>query len=248
MNHSNSWRQGAGPVLPLRSLHQIADRNDFGLPPYRSAGDPDYLIENGVLSTYMGNREKAAIPQGVKVIREFAFLCNEHMTHVRYPSSLWEIGKGAFEGCTRLKKISIPDNVFNIRQGAFRNCTALVRAELGSGVTALRRETFAGCTSLISVCLPESLRSIERGAFQGCSSLSGITIPSGVRFIEEGAFRDCPLRVVAFPGRKDFDGIQEKALLRAAGRCQHCGGAFDGTHKCIRCGLRKDYRVHERGI
>ena len=59
-------------------------------------------------------------------------------------SRLRTIGKGAFEGCTALKKFSVPFTVTNIGENAFRNCSGLTHLKLGLTCT-IGAEAFAGC-------------------------------------------------------------------------------------------------------
>lgn len=78
------------------------------------------------------------------------------------------IGDFAFEGCSKLERVTIPDSVESI------------------GTLA-----FDGCTNLKSVTIPDSVRSIGVGAFDGCSKLESVTIPDGVTSIGAGVFSGC---------------------------------------------------------
>ena len=47
---------------------------------------------------------------------------NSAVTRVIIPSSVWYIGYGAFEGCSKLKEIFIPESVTFIQKDVFLNC------------------------------------------------------------------------------------------------------------------------------
>jgi hypothetical protein len=113
----------------------------------------------------------------VTAIADWAFDYSPALTGVALPSSLIEIGRGAFQGCNSLQSVSVP-----------------------SGVTAIADSTFAYCSSLSSVSLPASVTSIGESAFRDCDNLASIVIPQGVTIIGNSAFDDCALlKTVTFP-------------------------------------------------
>lgn len=63
------------------------------------------------------------------------------------------IGKYAFKGCTKLKKLSI-----------------------GKNVTTIENQAFSGCTALTAVVIPEKVKKIGIQAFCGDKKLKTITI------------------------------------------------------------------------
>lgn len=69
--------------------------------------------------------DSAEISDGVKKLRENAFLCCKSLKSVKLPDSLEVIGKDAFLGCKNLKTINIPDSVKEIIEGAFAGCDNL---------------------------------------------------------------------------------------------------------------------------
>lgn len=89
-------------------------------------------------------------------------------------------GKGAFEGCTKLKRVKIA--VCDISEGLFRNCSLLENIEIIDKVDGwsglghkIRKYAFYGCSSLKRIVIPSYFRMIEESAFEGCTQLEYIT-------------------------------------------------------------------------
>ena len=62
----------------------------------------------------------------------------------------------AFAGMQALKTAHIPGHVLDVGAGAFENCTRLKKVTIEEGVEYLDMRCFAGCTSLKRVVLPDS--------------------------------------------------------------------------------------------
>ena len=148
------------------------------------AADSDLVIENGVLTKYVG-------PGGNVVL----------------PSSVTSIGSGAFNLCWKLTSVTIPDSVTSIGDQAFSKCGGLKSVTISNSVTSIGVEAFSGCMSLTSVTIPDSVTSIGRYAFGGCESLKSVTIGNGVTSIGNEAFRGCGLTSVTIPDSVTSIGI-----------------------------------------
>ena len=75
--------------------------------------NPDFIIENGVLSKYTGPGGDVVIPEGV--------------TGIGYEAFQW----------SGLTSISLPDSVTDVDFGAFSYCTALSNVTLHASAAAL---------------------------------------------------------------------------------------------------------------
>ena len=74
---------------------------------------PDYFqIEDGILKSYTGREEVAAVPGKVHTI-----------------------GEGAFKGCVSLKKVILPSGLLKILDGAFKGCRKLQEVLIPAGVS-----------------------------------------------------------------------------------------------------------------
>ena len=140
----------------------------------------------------MGNDGEVVIPDGVKVIDEFAFDDLLGLEYVTIPSSVTTIGDSAFEGCWNLTQISIPNSVKTIGTRVFCRCMSLTSVTLPNSLTTIGSEVFAGCHSLTSIEIPRGVTEIGFDAFYGCTGLvSRVVVPNSVTNIERGAFTLC---------------------------------------------------------
>lgn len=134
------------------------------------------------------------------------------------PSSVINIGTGAFYGCSSLTNIIIPGSVRTIRSWAFEGCTSLGSVTISEGVASIQNRAFKSCTSLASVTIPSSAREFDYETFSDCTSLVSLTILDGVSNLGDTAFKGCTsLTSVTIPssvtmiGLRVFDGCTHLA-------------------------------------
>ena len=169
----------------------------------------DFIIENGVLTKYLGKDKDVNIPDGVTVIGTGAFR-RKGVTQVTMPDTVTEIGWDAFSSCTSLENVTFSRNLKTISPNAFDNCQSLSSVILYDGLEKIGGCAFGGCVNLRQLVLPEHPFEIDRYAFQNCDFLAdddgfvivkGILsgyngkkpeemhIPEGVKYIIRGAAR-----------------------------------------------------------
>lgn len=80
----------------------------------------------------------------------------------------------AFGHCKSLVTVTLPSSVHDLGNGAFYRCSALTSVNL-EDVTAIRKNVFNNCSSLNEVVFGRNLLSIGDNAFLGCISLTSMT-------------------------------------------------------------------------
>ncbi len=110
-------------------------------------------------------------------------------THEDLPVT--SIGKEAFRGNNRLKRVVIPDSITSVGEGVFRACPILTSVEIGNGLTSTSNYMFYDCPRLNNVVIPDSVTQIAIYSFYNCDSLTSIKIPDRVIWIGEYAFQRC---------------------------------------------------------
>ena len=109
------------------------------------------------------------------------------------------IGDYAFGNCKTLTDIDIPESVISIGNGAFTSCESLSSAAIPDGITRIGNNTFSFCVRMTDITIPDSITYIGSYAFYNCISLTAVTIPENVTYIGEYAFVDCSLKTVTIP-------------------------------------------------
>lgn len=148
----------------------------------------------------------------VSGIGDYAFK-NSKLHSVSIPSSVSEIGKGAFANCENLFSIDIPYNVTSIEDSLAVGCSSLQIVNIYGSVTSIGKRAFKGCYGLSSFNIPESVTFIGEGAFEGCYNLSSINIPQSMTRIDN----------YAFYGLKNLTEINIPSSVTSIGK-----GAFEG--------------------
>ncbi len=138
------------------------------------------------------------IGQNVKTIGKQAFMGCTNLASVTLPSSLTEIGEGAFQ-YSGLTSVTIPNTVTTIGQQAFDNTPLQsVTFQPESHVTALPYQVF-GSTQITHIEIPASVTEIGSQAFGDCSSLTTVVFADRTEPIridgndgeQGGAFHNC---------------------------------------------------------
>lgn len=114
-----------------------------------------------------GRTGKIIIPDGVKVISEYAF----------YNCSISEV--------------VIPDSVTDVEQCAFLCCHNLEKITFSKNMSCIKAHTFSQCTSLHDINIPGHIKVIGESAFSGIKD-PHLDLSEGVEEIETEAFRFTP--------------------------------------------------------
>ncbi|AUW37073.1 hypothetical protein C1937_01235 [Metamycoplasma hominis] len=110
-------------------------------------------------------------------------------TKVTIPSSIKEIGEGAFSGCRSLEEVFLNEGLEKIGAYAF-DYTNIKSITIPGSVKEIGQRAFSNCQNLKEVILNEGLEKIGAGAFNH-TNIESITIPGSVKEIGESAFYAC---------------------------------------------------------
>lgn len=125
------------------------------------------------------------------------------ITSIRIDDDLYDIGRYAFYGLSKVKTVDLPEDLNKIGAYAFSDCTSLKTIDIPNYVGTIGSGAFYNCTSLKSVSLPLNLKTIEASAFYNCKSLTEVMIYDAVKTIGDNAFANCSkLTEVFFVGNR----------------------------------------------
>lgn len=183
------------------------------------------------------------IPEGVEIIKGYAFKESPSITSIKLPDTLKIIEKFAFAYC-KLPSLEIPKGVEKIEKeafsyshfeevifhnciehlpnGIFSTCRELKHVKLPSNLKAIPSSAFENCWVLEEIAIPETVTVIGDNAFSGCQSLMEIQLPKNLEELGRQCFSRCyslkhieiPPRIVGLPKMCLYDCIGlEKVLL-----------------------------------
>ena len=126
------------------------------------------------------------LPEGVKVILDYAFYGMGSIKKLTLPSTLTDIGSAAFRDCKQLESVTIlgPTKVGDY---AFAGCVELKDLHLSEGVVSIGEFAFNDC-GFVELIIPDTVTYMGMWAFASCYYLEKVTIGSGLKHIPEGAF------------------------------------------------------------
>ncbi len=162
-----------------------------------------FIIKDGVLTDWWGERKEIVIPEGVTAIADYAFgdvnsnTKSHKIEKITIPDSVQTISSSAF---WRLKKLKYNEYRNAYYLGNDNNPYLYLHQAIAEKKDVVEIEIHAD-TKIIStgfceeifcaVILPEGMTSISEKMFSDCSNLISITIPESVTSIGEEAFIGC---------------------------------------------------------
>ena len=164
---------------------------------YDSRDNCNAIIETASNTVSIGCKE-TKIPTSVTNIGNGAFGECTGLTNIEIPNSVTKIGNGAFSGCTGLTSMQIPNSVTKIGDSAFAFCENLKSINIPNSVTEIESCAFRGCSSLTNIEIPNSITSLEWNVFAWCNGLTSVVIPNSVTEINSGAFEGCPSKMIIY--------------------------------------------------
>ena len=139
----------------------------------------DFMVRDGEAVEYVGEDTVVYIPDGITNIGSFLFE-GKHVTEVRIPSTVTEMGVGSFLEVPDLKNIFVDE-----ANPAYKSIDGCLYDKSG--------KSFIRCPSdreLVEIA--EGTEKVESCAFFQCS-VKEIKFPSTLKLLEEGAFTSCSI-------------------------------------------------------
>ncbi len=230
----------ANPFLNCKSLTEIVV----------SPEHPVFATMNGVLFDKTEKRliccpgayteDYYEIPEGIRMIGDYAFFSCKSLTSITIPNSVTSIGASSFAFCGHLRNITIPASVVSIGEKAFFYCRSFTNITIPDSVVCIEPYTFSDCSSLSNITIPDSVTSIGKGAFQNCKSLATITIPDSVKSIGVNPFLFCEslTNIIVSPEHPVLATIDGVLFDKAEKRLICYPGAYTDEHYEIPEGVR----------
>jgi hypothetical protein len=106
-----------------------------------------YLIDGNILISYSGEEEIINIPFGIFKIGKNAFAGNKRIRKVIVSESVTEVGYRAFSDCTSLEEVVFPLRKMRISDACFNKCVSLKNITLPL-LTSIAPAMFCECKSL----------------------------------------------------------------------------------------------------
>ena len=163
-----------GPITIPYYVTEISTHAFENCTLLRGIKFPEGLISIGDLAfTGCSGLTNITLPSSLKDIGGGAFK-NSGIRDISFPSGLTSIGSSAFEDCDNLQNVEVPGGVTSVSYNAFRSCNSLKSVALSEGVSLINSYAFSQCRNLSTITLPNSLEDIKANAFAGCSNLSAV--------------------------------------------------------------------------
>ncbi len=115
------------------------------------------------------------------------------LEEIYFPTGLREIGAGAFQYCSHLKKADLPSGLVKIDDEAFWECDRLTVDKLPGSLEEIGESAFLYCNIFENrIALPVSLRTIGKDAFYEVATdgMVDLVIPESVETIGARAFKN----------------------------------------------------------
>ncbi|MBQ9978372.1 MAG: leucine-rich repeat domain-containing protein [Clostridia bacterium] len=146
---------------------------------YEVTAIADYAFQGTDIETFSGGNNVNQIGKG-------AFQDCKQLIKVTIPAGVTTIQDECFRGCSELRMLTLPPNLIAIGESAFQACIVLKNIDISNTTKTIGNSAFYGCLSLKSITIPNGVLRIDAGAFAGCISLTNINFPASVRSVGEG--------------------------------------------------------------
>lgn len=172
-----------------------------------------YSKDGTVLKIYAPGKKATSftIPEGVKVIGEYAFYEIEQLTHLYISEGVETLEKRSLSSCVNLVEVSLPSTLKTIGDGAFYFCPLLSNVILPEGLETIETDAFGICDSIVTIDIPASVKYIGVNPFMGIEKLESINVHEDNRYyksIDGNLYtKDGEVLIIYCPAKTDEEFI-----------------------------------------
>ena len=127
----------------------------------------------------------------VKEIGRSAFEECSKLTTLNLGQALEIVGDCAFQNCTNVTKLTFPDATTAIGSSAFARCSSVTEITVGQGLKSVGDYSFFDCGSFTALVLPDKFTTMGGSAFEGCRKLTNAKLGQSLTSVPNNAFKNC---------------------------------------------------------
>lgn len=127
----------------------------------------------------------------VKEIGRSAFEECSKLTTLNLGQALETVGDCAFQNCTNVTKLTFPDATTAIGSSAFARCSSVTEITVGQGLKSVGDYSFFDCGSFTALVLPDKFSTMGGSAFEGCRKLTNAKLGQSLTSVPNNAFKNC---------------------------------------------------------
>ena len=127
----------------------------------------------------------------VKEIGRSAFEECSKLTTLNLGQALETVGDCAFQNCTNVTKLTFPDATTAIGSSAFARCSSVTEITVGQGLKSVGDYSFFDCGSFTALVLPDKFTTMGGNAFEGCRKLTNAKLGQSLTSVPNNAFKNC---------------------------------------------------------
>lgn len=197
------WYADADYRNEITFPHAFSENGTLYARWLKNAYDEGFAFSSGVLTAYAGSNANPVVPYKyndgqkdvfVTSVAEGAFDGNTSLVSITLPSTVEEIGAGAFRGATNLASVRFSDGCYlrSIGEEAFKGCVALTSFSFSKFTTEIGRAAFDGCSAVNSYVDLEktSVADLPADVFKNNTSVEAFNLPATVTSIGTDAFKN----------------------------------------------------------
>ena len=186
--NSTSYNKGLFSSCPLEEVYVGRNITYLEDVDYSFKANPQYY---GYSAFY--NQPKLAkitISSSVTKIAPYLFYKNAAITITELPK-VKEIGRSAFEECSKLTTLNLGQALEIVGDCAFQNCTNVTKLTFPDATTAIGSSAFARCSSVTEITVGQGLKSVGDYSFFDCGSFTALVLPDKFTTMGGSAFEGC---------------------------------------------------------